>query len=122
MTNKKLKIPITDSNHDLLIGFTANLPRIRPALRQMIYNLSKMPDNNGLHFFYVFLKDFIDFVIAQSDKFLNDQDDFNEIFYLNNFNKSNLTDSDNWLVRRQNDLLNIISSLLLDVMVSFDLI
>lgn len=127
--NKKLRISISNSNHDLLIGFGSSVPKFRPALKRMLITLSKMPTSNRLHFFYEFLKDFINYISTLiNDRSLNDQNDLNELFFLNNSLLSALSgstddqqsNSANFLSTKQNDLLNIISSIFLDVMVQKD--
>lgn len=135
--NRKSKNSITNSNHDLLIGFSASNSRFRLALKQIFNKLTQLPTIRSLHFFYQFLRDFIRYVNSLiRNGSINDQNDFNEISFLisdfssslnhqssylesNKTNLNNNTNSTNWLLTKQTDLLKIINSLLLDVMVSF---
>lgn len=135
--NKKSKFAIPNSNHDLLIGHSANSPRLRPALKRMFKTLAQLSNANALHFFYQFLRDFVRYVNSLiHGGSLNDQNDFNEISILigemtnslplsstsgsadfKDDLTSSATNSTNWLSTRQTKLLNIINSLLLDVLV-----
>lgn len=126
------RFTVANSDHDLLIGFSSGAPRFRPALKQLLQTLSQQSSNSGLHLFYLFLSDFIGHVIGLvRDGSLNDQNDFNEISTLqieqlfsllppdhSNASHSNGNSSTNWLLSRQTDLLNVISPLLLDALVS----
>lgn len=138
---KTNRYTVASSNHDLLIGFGSNAPRFRPALKQLLQSLSQQSSTSGLYLFYLFLSDFVGHVAGLvREGSLNDQNDFNEVSILQieqllglpsseqsnlpsnsnnpNRNNSNGNNSTNWLYTRQNDLLNVISPLLLDALVS----
>lgn len=145
--NKNSKFSITNSDHDLLIGFASNAPRFRPALKRMFETLTQQlsKTSSGLNFFYQFLRDFVNYVnnLIQ-DESLNDQNDFNEIsilrselltnlqfdLYTNLKSNSHLSSTDfstnskhnstNWM--KQTELLNTISSLLFDVLVCMEFV
>lgn len=137
-SHKKLmnRFTVANSDHDLLIGFSSNAPRFRPALKQLLQTLSSQSTNSGLHLFYLFLSDFVGHVNGLlRDGSLNDQNDFDDVATLqveqllgapsasaeqasNAGSNSNGNSSTNWLFTKQTDLLNVISPLLLDALVS----
>lgn len=119
-------------------------PALKQLLQSLSQQQSS---TSGLHLFYLFLSDFVGHVAGLvRDGSLNDQNDFNEVSTLHieqllglpsastdhssnlssasnsnsnnpNGNNSNGNNSTNWLYTKQNDLLNVISPLLLDALV-----